>query len=263
MTKKIWIVASVLLGGWLLWVGCEPSGEEPQEVALPMTFDASGLVSTTNVAGWQVTVTAFDVCVQNVEFTQEGEEHTSLLRSISNFVVPEVMAHPGHLAGGDVTGTLQGQWSVSFFGDSAPLGDAVLLEGEYNGFNMSFCVAGAEVGVAADAKVFGHHAFMAGIADNGTQQIQFELFVDVTDDPLMYGGVFEMDVTPDSERTLSLRPVMLDPYENDSFFEGVDFGALDEDNDGVVSIESGSAAHNILMKSLLNHDHWYVVAMNE
>ena len=42
----------------------------------------------------------------------------------------------------------------------------------------------------------------------------------------------------------------------DSLFDGIDFGALDTDGDGEVAIEPASAAHNVLAKTLVRHDHW-------
>ncbi|MBN2716392.1 MAG: hypothetical protein JXX14_11095 [Deltaproteobacteria bacterium] len=245
-----------------LMAACEPTGDEPEAVTLNVVSRGSQLVAVENAEGWQVTLDRFDVCVANLEFTQEGEAHASLLKRISDFLIPEAMAHPGHLAGGDVTGTLNGQWLISFLDAEQRLGDATLLEGDYNGVNLSYCVADATVGVTADNPVYGHHAYFSGVAQKGAATIQFTVQIDIVDTPKLWGGVFEMNVMSATTVTLALRPLTVDPFEGDTFFDGLDFGALDNDGDGVVAISAGIPAHNILMKTLMSHDHWSVVATN-
>ena len=257
--KQIGIGATILLS---FFIACEPSGNEPGEAIIPVVSRSSQLVPVTNAEGWQVSLENFDVCVENLEFTQEGETHASLLKQISDFLIPEVMAHPGHMAGGDVTGTLNGQWLVSFLDAQQSLGDATLLEGDYNGLNLSYCVAGAAQGVAAADPVFGHHGFISGTAIKDDSTIHFSAQIDIADTPKLWGGVFEATISASATATLALRPLTIDPFEADTFFDGVDFGALDEDGDGVVALTAGMPAHNILMKTLLSHDHWSVVTIN-
>jgi hypothetical protein len=247
----------------LCLAGCEPEGDEPAEVSLPVTFNGGGLTPAVNDLGWQVTLNRFDVCVENMEFTQEGEAHASILKRVSDFFIPEAMAHPGHLAGGDVTGTLTGKWLIPFLGASRNLGLATLLEGDYNGVNLSFCVADETVGAAATSAIFGHQAMMSGTATNGISTVQFTAIIDIGDAPTMWGGVFELMVAESSSVQLVLHPFSVDPFEEDTFFDGLDFGALDDDGDGTVNLIAGMPAHNILMKSLLSHDHWSVISNNQ
>lgn len=246
---------------FLFVMACEPKGEEPQEVTLPVSIDGRGLLlPTVNTGDWQVSVDTFDVCVENFEFTQEGEAHVSVLRRISNFLVPELMAHPGHLGGGDVTGVLDGAWVIRFMEKTIPLGDATLLEGAYNGFNMNFCIAGESHGITDEQPIFGHNAAISGVGKNGSQSVRFELFVDIADDPVLFGGIFEEGIAPSMQPGLRLKPVLQDSIGGGSFFDGIDFGLLDDDGDGFVSIEKGSEAHNILMKALMDHPYWSVTA---
>ena len=245
-----------------LLIACEPSGDEPEEILMQVVSQGNQLVSVTNAEGWQVSLDAFDLCITNLEFTQEGEAHASLLKRISDFLIPEAMAHPGHLAAGDVTGTLNGRWLISFLNPPQSLGQATILEGTYNGLNLSYCAADASMGVAADNPVHGHHAYISGTAAKNSATIQFTAQIDIADDPKLWGGVFELDVTASTTSTLALRPLTVDPSEGDTFFDGLDFGVLDEDGDGKVALVAGMPAHNILMKTLLSHDHWSVVATN-
>ena len=118
------------------------------------------------------------------------------------------------------------------------------------------------MGVGADHPVLGHHGYLAGTAVKGATTIQFSVKIDIADDPKLWGGVFELYVANGTATVLALSPLTTDPFEADTFFDGVDFGALDTDGDGQVQLGVGMPAHNILMKRLMSHDHWSVQTRN-
>ncbi len=240
---------------------CSPSGDEPVQVEFPVTADGGGIAVCTTALRWEVTVTDFVVAIKNLEFTIEGETHASLLRRISDVIVPSALAHPGHYAGGDVTGELAGEWVIDFVnGTTLVPGTAVLLEGDYNGMNLWFATATA-AGSPADHPVIGHTAYIAGTATDGTSTVPFEAFIDMEGEVRMVGGVFELVVDEDTEASLVLQVQTIDPFENDTLFEDIDFAALPVNGDGVAQMAAGDAAHNILMRTLVRHDHWAVVAL--
>ena len=177
-------------------------------------------------------------------------------------IAPRALAHPGHYAGGDVTGELKGDFVLDMFAeDHRRLGEAVLLEGDYHGVNFYFRTASASDGLEDGDPLLGHMAYLAGTATQEDQSISFTATLDeLAENTQMVGGPFELAVTEDTEATLALQVYTVDPFENDTLFDGLDFGALDEDGDGVVDIVPGSEAHNILTKTLERHDHYGVSA---
>jgi hypothetical protein len=59
--------------------------------------------------------------------------------------------------------------------------------------------------------------------------------------------------------TVALQLFPVDPIEELSLFDGLDFAALDGDGDGVVAIGPGDAAHNFLRRTLQSHVHYAAV----
>lgn len=251
----LYCLALVLL---CLGVGvCDPTGEEPTAVQLPILISDSGIVPCTNDQGWTVKLSSFRAAIKNIELTIEGETHASLQRRLRDLLVPVALAHPGHYAGGDITGELSGAFVVDFLGeDGGKLGDATLLPGEYHGVNLWFRSASADDGLAADDPLLGHTAVLSGTATKEETTVHFTATLDVANGTQMVGGPFVLTVDDRTSATLGLTAFTIDPSEQDTLFDGLDFGALDEDGDGQVHIEPGATAHNLLMKTLIRHDHW-------
>ena len=240
----------------LLAIICSPSGEEPQSVFLRVQAEGNGLQVVTNDHDWSVELSALRVAVRNIEFTIEGGTHARTPRRFP-LLPPRALAHPGHYAGGEVTGELSGEYLVDFFSPNPQiLGEAELLPGDYNGINLYFRRTSESDGLEQDDPLLGHTAFMEGTASKADETVAFTAVVDAAEDTQMVGGPLELEVSADTSDTLVLSLYTLDPSESDTLFDGLDFALLDEDGDGVVEIEPGQTAHNILMKTLIRHDHF-------
>jgi hypothetical protein len=263
MWKRTIVMAIGLLGIMLVAGVCSPGGDEPGRVTLPVVSDGGGIEICENGEGWTVELTALRIAIRNLEFTIEGEIHAALLLSFSEFFVPSAFAHPGHASGGDVTGELTGDFIVDLFAlKDQYMGEGDLLTGNYHGMNLYFRKASEADGLDAGDPLLGHTVYMAGRATKGTQDIEFTAVLDeLEENTQMVGGPFELDVFEDTSATLVLRVYTRDPVENDTVFEGLDFGKLDDDDDGVVTISPGDEAHNVLIKTLERHDHWGVTVL--
>jgi hypothetical protein len=243
---------------------CSPSGDEPATVYLPVRADGAELLECTNDEGWAVRLAEFRLAVRNIELTLEGETHARLFDRLSDLLVPRALAHPGHSAGGEVAGELSGDFLLELSVDEPqPLGDAALLTGDYFGVNLTFRRAGESDGLPDDDPLPGHTAFVSGTATRDDETVDFTAVLDVKKGTQMVGGPFELEVTEQTEAVLALRVYTIDPSEGDTLFDGLDFAALDGDGDGEVHIEPGQAAHNVLMKTLIRHDHYGIEVVSE
>jgi hypothetical protein len=259
MWKKVAFLFPALVFATLALGVCDPEGEEPAPVPLPVVADGSQIAPCTNDEGWTIALDALRAAVQSLEFTIEGETHASLIERISDLAVPSATAHPGHYAGGEVTGELPGDFVIDFVaGDGAALGEASLLPGDYNGMNLYFRAATAADGLAEGDPLIGHTAVISGTATRDAATVQFEAVIDIDEGTQMVGGPFELVVEEGTSATLGLAAFTIDPSENDTLFDGLDFGALDADGDGLLAIAPGDEAHNVLSKTFVRHDHWGV-----
>ena len=260
MWRKFFINMALIIAVPLLFAVCDPAGDEPEQLTLTVTGSNTGIKDCVNDLGWHVAVNRFEVSFQNLEFTIEGDTHAGLLKRISDVVVPVAQAHPGHLAGGEVTGELPGSFVVDFASPHPTvLGAGTFLEGQYNGMNLYFTTAikGAD-GSTADP-VVGHTAYIEGVAQKDTTRIPFHITLDIEDNLQMIGGVMDLTVTADTVTAPDIALQTIDPFENDTLFDGVDFGAVPTDTSGTAVITPGQDAHNYMMKDLISHDQWMVI----
>jgi hypothetical protein len=260
------ITGILIFSAVLFLLACSPEVDESVQVDFKMVLNGTNIVkSNPNNLGWIVKTDKFKLAVKNFEFTIGGEMHPrfSLLQKISSFIEPAAFAHPGHEAGGEVTGQLNGIWVLNMkSGTFSTIGTATLLEGEYHGFNFYFAKATVADGLAAGDPVIGHSAYIAGSAVKDGKTISFTAQLDEDAGMRVIGGIFKHTVKDGDTSTMVLRVEdwvdlegMLAPV---SLYDNIDFGALDTDDDGVVVIVPGQPAHNILKKQLYNHDFYYV-----
>ncbi len=258
-----WPLAA-LVSAALGLAACEAGGEEPEAVTLAVVSDDSGLADCTNAEGWSVALDEFRVAIRDLEFTIEGEMHAGWIDKAGEFLVPTARAHGGHYAGGEVTGELRGELVVDLLADShEPLGEARLLVGDYHGVNFSFREATPDDRLDADDPLDGHAAVIAGTASREGESIPFRAEIAIEDGSQMTGGLFELKVLAETTATLGLTAYAEDPSEHDTLFDGIDFSELNLDADGNASIRAGEAEHNILMKTLIRHDHWGIEVLEE
>lgn len=245
--------------------------EQAPRVTLPVVVDSDGLAELDNDLGYRIQITKLRVAFDNVEFTTGGEMHASLLRRIGHglheLVVPTAYAHPGHAAGGEVTGEMTGRFVVDWLDDGASLGDAVLLGAMYTGANFVFTRATADDGLEADDPIIGHTMQIEGVATKDGESFTFHGFIDEEEDKRVIGLPISEDITADDTEfrvdaatavTLGLQVLMVDPFEGDTAFDGIDFAAADPDGDGDVDLVVGGTPNNLLLRQLQVHDHYRV-----
>lgn len=235
---------------------CAPS-QEAARVKLSVVVDGSQLVDAVNDLGYTVHLETARLAIGDLEFTIRGEMH-SAIASLWGLVIPTAWAHPGHYAGGDVTGELPGAFVLDFLmGDGAALGEAELIVGDYNGANLNLRRADE---VPESDPLRGHTAYFAGTATRDGATITFTAALDAEIGAQVVGAPFEDAVAVDSEGPLRLRLIARDPSEELTLFDGLDFAELDGDGDGTVAIVPGDGAHNIVRRVLTSHVFYDVIA---
>jgi hypothetical protein len=228
------------------------SGKEAVEVELPVVVSAERIEPATNDLGWTVTVSALRAAVHDIQFTIEGEEHEADIAARRLGPVP----HPGHAAGGDVTGELPGDFVLDWMDDGAALGTGVLLTGDYHGANFTFRRAGEADGLDEGDPLLGHTFHVVGRAEKDGDAIDFDLVLDVEDDTELIGAPFDLEVTESTTSAIGLEIATIDPFEDDTLFDGLDCAALDDDGDGAIEIRPGDEAHNRLRRLFQAHDYY-------
>lgn len=244
-------VLMMLLGSF----ACTPS-QEAVRVPLDVELDASGITPSTNDSGWTVELTTARIAVTDLQFTILGEMHAASA-SLGAWLISRAWAHPGHDAGGAVTGELAGDFILDWKAhDGMKLGTADMLTGDYNGMNFTFRAAVAADGLAAADPLLGHAAHFVGVARKDTRAVAFTAVLDIAARTQVVGAPFEDTVDATSVDPIELQFLPTEPVEGKSLFDGLDFAALDGDADGSVSIEPGDESHNILRRTLQSHVHY-------
>lgn len=232
--------------------GCTDS-EEAARVELPVNTAAAAFAPATTDLGYVVSVEEMQAAVSTIQFTIEGEMHQDVTTP------PGTIAHPGHYAGGEVTGELPGDFILNWNGQPHdPLGMGTLIVGDYKGANFSFRTAIATDNVPT---LTGHAIHLAGTIAKDATTKPFDLLIDVEVDTAIVGAVFEDVIAKTSTETLAITFYPTDPYENDTPFDDVDFFSLPTTAAGAIEIRPGSETHNIIRRVLTTHDHYGVSAI--
>lgn len=228
--------------------------------------DASRIETVESDLGYAVTLSEARVMVRDFEFTVAGELHaTSIRRWISEFFVGTAMAHPGHLENGDVTGELRGRYLLDWLpGEEQKLGAGVFIVGSYEGANFTFARASEDDGLVDEDPLLGHTAVFRGEATKEAETVSFTFIFDSPEDRKLVGLPFEFQITEETDAIVNIQFLPIDPFEKDTFFDGVDFLSLDADGDGELMIEPSVEddalvdAYNRLHRTFQTHDHYDV-----
>src|SRR6478736_802715 len=253
-----------------LLVGCQPAQEAPR-FELPLVVDERGIETTTNDLGFDIALSEARVAVSDFQFTTAGELHTaSLPERLWSLVVPSAFAHPGHYEGGEVIGEAQGHFLVDWFGeDRHELGTATLITGSYTSVNFTFARAGMDDDLAGNDPLLGHTARFAGVASKDGDDFEFEIVVDSPEDRQLVGVPFEAEIDENSELSIGFELVPHDDLGEDNLFDGLDFAALDTNEDGEVYLSPDSTdetmvdAYNVFHRTFQTHNHYFFAAIAE
>lgn len=245
-----------------LALACVPS-QEAARVQLPLAVDGSALEGAPTDLGYTVRLDTARIALRDLELTILGEMHARAARPrpfrLWDLLVPDAWAHPGHYAGGDVTGELPGDFVADWIaGDGAELGVAELLVGSYHGFNFTFRAADE---LPASDPLKGHTAHFAGVASKDGLDIAFTAVLDLEAGARLIGAPFVADIDEGAAATLRLQLAARDEATGVSLFDGLDFIALDGDGDGAVQIVPGDDAHNVARRALQSHV-FYAIALD-
>ncbi len=256
-----------LLGAASL-TGCVACGapREAPRVQLPVFVDPSGVVPVTTDLGYEVTLTEARIMVSDLQFTIAGETHVaSFYEWLSGLVVPRARAHPGHFQAGEVTGELLGRFTTAFVpAPTQDLGLATLIVGSYESANFTFGSASVDDGLDPTDPLVGHTAILRGTATSAGVTTTFVARIDSPVGRQLVGAPFVFEAREDSRESLGLRLLLLDPVEGDTLFDGIDFAALDADQDGALALDPASAdpavsdAYDLLRRTFQTHDHFDV-----
>lgn len=241
--------------------------EETKRVQLPVLTDGVGLQAVTTDLGYEVLLSGASMVVDDLRFTTAGEVHSSLWSRFSDAVLPVAHAHPGHFQGGEVTGELPGHFVLRFSpGTEHELGTATLLVGRYRAVDFRLSRASSADVSEGDALV-GHTAVLSGTASQDGASVDFEVVIDSPEGRELLGVPFEEEIAESARSALVLRFTPLDPREQNTLFDGVDFAPLDADADGLVMIDPSAtdqatvAAYNAIRRVLQTHDHFVVQSL--
>jgi hypothetical protein len=251
-------VHSVALVLSISTLACNFDSEQAERVQVPVVVDGTAMGDFTNNEGYAIHITTMRVAFDNVEFTSGGEMHASLLRRLSDLVVPTAYAHPGHYGGGEIVGEMNERFVVDWLQDGKSLGHATMLEAAYNGANFVFTRAMPGDGITADDPLVGHTIELAGEASKDGQTWAFHGLLDQEDGKRVVGLPMELDLHEGDEVEIGVQLLMLDPYEPDTALDNLDFASIDDDGDFAIEFEAGDPAYNLLVKQLQVHDQYDV-----
>jgi len=258
----------------LLLSACDEPTEAPR-VEIPVVVSGAGLTPVTTDLGYAIEVTEARMAFNNLAFTIAGEAHANFFwQNLSQAIIPSAHAHPGHFAGGEVTGELPGEFLVDWLANNEQqLGVATLLAGTYMGVNFTFARA-SEDWLEAGDPLIGHTAIFAGLASRQGTAIPFTITIDSPKDRELIGAPltraddasnsFQARIDASSSSgTLLLQLVTEDPVKHNTLFDGIDFAALHTDSEGTVHIGPTSQgasedAYNLFRRTFQITDHYMV-----
>lgn len=236
--------------------GCDGESLEAEPIDVPIVAEPLEAV-VVNDLGYTVTVTAARQLLVDLEFTVGGEAHA--VRSSAPFdllglFVGRAHAHPGHAAGGAVRGELPGRHLVDWIA-GGEIGFARVLPGAIDGVDFGLGTVDAGDGLTADDPLLGANLYLEAAVERGEDRWSLAVAVPQDADRRVYGApcVARAEAGGDA-LPVALR--LVDPYEGDTAFDGLDFAALDADGDGRVDAAPNGPLVNRLRRTLQTHDHY-------
>lgn len=234
----------VLLALGFFSLSCVGPREAPS-VELDVMVDRSGIVTSKNDRGYTIKLSQARVVIENIAFAVGGEEHgeegagSGAQASLLSWFIGRAYAHPGHFEGGKVTGELNGRFVLDWLAVSpAPrkVGTATLLLGDYTSVNFVLGRGGSQDGLKPADPLFGHTALLRGVASKEGIEIPFVAQLDAPLGREVLGVPFTLEVNESTRSPLGFRLHTLGVIKAESLFDGVDFGKLARDEQGIAQI---------------------------
>ncbi len=257
-----------ILASAALVAGC--GAEEASRLMLPVHAGAHDIEAVETDRGYTIELAEARLALTDLRFAAAGEEHAaSRWRVLHDWLVPVAQAHPGHTSGGEVMGELLGQFVTSWLPKTqAPLGLAMLLEGDYESASFAFGRALLEQGLAADDPLLGHTAVLRGLATRGAERRSFVAVLDAPVGQELIGVPFDAGIRADAANAIGFELLPRDPFERDTLFDGIDFARLARDGEGVVKIVSDASDPEVavvyerLLAAFQTPDHFRMLGMS-
>lgn len=188
--------------------------------------------------GTSIEITHFEITMGDLEFTKGGEAHAAAIQ-IWDFLVPQAHAHPGHYSGGEVLGELPGIFTTNLL-TGGELGEAQLLEGEYQGLNFAFGPSEQNTSMR-----------IAGIARWEGNEREFSVDWVSTPDVQVIGIPFEADVSADDESQTIHLSIRLQ-NEGETILDDLEFVA----DERPLALGPGDEGSNKIKRKMLSHDYY-------
>ena len=237
---------------------------EATRIELPVVVSHETHRQATTNLGYDVELTGARAALRDLQFAIAGEIHTaSVIEQISDLLVPVAYAHPGHFQAGDVTGELLGRFVIDWAREDSPLvGMATLITGTYTSANFTFDRGSEERGLTSNDPLNTHTAILTGRATKDGTETEFTIIVDSPENRQLIGAPFETTLDETTTGQLAMHLHLIDPIEQDTLLDDIDFEALDDDHDGLVVIEPETSAveeaYNTFRRSFQTHDHFSI-----
>lgn len=253
----------------VLTLACaEPEAPEMTEIFI--SADRRGLVEDTTNLGYVVALTEARLVMENLELAVNGQPHgVSWHRLYRELLAPVAFAHPEHLYGGEVVGTLPGRFVVDWLQDDrARVGLATLRVDRYASANFVLGRAALADGLNAADPLLGHTALLSGTATRNGFTRAFRVLIDSPLERMLVGVPFDVEITAETPAELGFQLLSVDPFEHDSLFDDVDFAALDPNAASAMELREDTTnvdirdAYYAVRRRFQTHDHFRLAATN-
>ncbi len=271
ITRARFHLSSVLLALPLVLGSLACAENEPPEMTeIFISADRRGLVEDTTNLGYVVRIHDARMVLEDFELAVHGEPHgISWHRIYREIFSPVAFAHPDHLYGGEVAGTLAGRFVVDWMRDERTrLGQAMLRVDHYASANFTFGRATLADGLNAADPLLGHTALLAGTATRDGVTRDFTVLIDSPLDRKLVGAPFDVEITAETPAELGFQLLSVDPFEQDSLFDDVDFAALAPNTSEAMELREDTQdtairdAYYAVRRRFQTHDHFRLAATN-
>ena len=233
----------------LLLTACSESATEAKRVQVELWGGSVQASSTPSDTGWTVALDSAQLAAANLELTILGETHLAQPTKrwpalVWSLFGGTARAHPGHYAGGEVTGEVVGPFVVNYGGaGTEALARGEALAGDYNGANLTFTHADTLAG--ASIRLVGR------ATDAGGTEVSFDAALDLDEGVQVVGLPYDANLGAGEVHRLSLVLRVHDDETGGHLFDGIDFQNIAAASGRFMP---NAAETNRLRRQLVRHD---------